>query len=347
MKSKTRAVDIAICDATFISRHPELYHYTTRAGLEGIMKTRTIWAGHYQSLNDSSEVQHFRERFSSALALKFDAVIQRQQLSVDQRRFYAKEGGPEKLARDFVDSLYDSTFEHKENYGRVEPFISSFCTHAADRIYEQTNGLLSQWRSYTGGNGYCVVFDTSALCQLLAEEFDRLYWLHLSIAAVTYDVDGVAVDREFPTLFEACERNLQAFFDENAEPELNTAADFWEGASRFKHRGFYEEREVRIVAIPGTAKLAEYTKEEHPEFQVQPLPDIRQRPANGPLRIALFEGRNVKLPITRVIVGPSRNHDEQAEKVKIARDLLGQAIPVTCSETPWIPPVGAVPKGRA
>jgi hypothetical protein len=135
-----------------------------------------------------------------------------------------------------VDSLYKSTFEQEDDYGRVEPFISCFCTHAADRLYEQTNGLLSQWRGYTGGDGYCVVFDTATFCKLLAEEFDRLYWLHLSIAAVTYDVDGVAVDREFPRLFEACERNLQAFFGGGAQPELRTAADFWEGASRFKHR---------------------------------------------------------------------------------------------------------------
>jgi hypothetical protein len=126
---KTRAVDITICDDTFITDHPELYHYTTSEGLGGITKTQTIWAGHYQSLNDSSEVQHFREKFSSALAPKFDAVIQQQQLNNDMRRIYAESGGPERLARDFVDSLYKSTFEQEDDYGRVAPFISSFCTH--------------------------------------------------------------------------------------------------------------------------------------------------------------------------------------------------------------------------
>ena len=347
MKNRARAVDIAICDANFVTEHPEVYHYTTRAGLEGLTKTQTIWASHYQSLNDSSELEHFREAFALTLSPKFDAVIQRKNLNDKMLRIYAESGGPLQLARDFVNSLYASTFEQRDAYGRVEPFVSSFCTHSADQAYEQKNGLLSQWRGYSGGDGYCLVFDTAALCRLLADEFDRLYWLHLSISAVTYDVDGVTIDNEFPKLFEACVNNLQEFFKGTATPELMTAADFWEAASRFKHRGFYEEREVRIVAIPGTAKLAEYTKQEHPEFQEKPLPDIRQRHAHGPLRIALFEGSNVRLPISRVIVGPSRSQEELAEKGKIARALVGQGVPVNWSKTPWIPPVEAVPKDGA
>ena len=125
-----------------------------------------------------------------------------------------------------------------------------------------------------------------------------------------------------------------------------TAADFWEAASRIKHRGFYEEREVRIVAIPGTAKLAEYTKQEHPEFQEKPLPDIRQRHAHGPLRIALFEGSNVRLPISRVIVGPSVAKRNWRRRARMPRVESGE-VPVNWSKTPWIPPVEAgSSKGR-
>ena len=155
--------DIAICDANFVTEHPEVYHYTTRAGLEGLTKTQTNWASHYQSLNDSSELEHFREAFALTLSPKFDAVIQRKNLNDKMLRIYAESGGPLQLARDFVNSLYASTFEQRDAYGRVEPFVSSFCTHSADQAYEQKNGLLSQWRGYSGGDGYCLVFDTAAL----------------------------------------------------------------------------------------------------------------------------------------------------------------------------------------
>jgi hypothetical protein len=340
-KNRTRAVDIEICSAEFLAQHPELFHYTTRAGFEGIIKTQTIWATHYRSLNDSTEFEHFREAFVKTLTPKFDAVIQSKSLTDEQRQVYADSGGPERVARDFANSLYASTFEQKDDYGSIEAFVASFCTHVGDQAYEQKNGLLSQWRGYSGGDGYCLVFDTEVLANLLADEYDRLYWLHLSISAVNYDGECVAVDALFPKLFEASANNLEEFFRGDATPELRTAADFWESASRFKHRGFFEEREVRIVAIPGTSKLAEYTKQDYPtEFQDKPIPDVRNRPASGPLRLALFEGMSVRLPIKRVIVGPARNRAELAEKASFALNLVGNAISVSFSETPWIPPVG-------
>ncbi len=334
MRNKIRETDLAICDPAFIEQHAELYHYTTKSGLEGIIRSKTIWGTHYKSLNDSSEVIHLREALIAALSPRFDAIIQRQNLNEAMQRLYAESGGPQTLARDFVKSLYGTTFEHQNDFGSIEAFVSSFCTHASDRPYEQENGLLSQWRGYSGGEGYCIVFDTADLCRLLVDEFDRLYWVHLKIGSVAYDVDGVSIESVFPRLVEASSQTLEEFFREVFEPELMTAADFLEAASLFKHRGFYEEREVRIVAIPGTMKLAEFTKKEHSNFEEKPLPDIRRRPADGPLRIALFERCDVELPIKRVIVGPSR---DQADKAKFVRRLLGENIPVVCSKTPWIP----------
>jgi hypothetical protein len=337
MRNKIRATDITICEAGFSAQHPELYHYTNRTGLEGIVRSNTIWATHYRSLNDSSEIVHLREPLIEAVSPKFDAIIQRQNLNDAMQRLYFESGGPQRLARDFVNSLYGATFEKQNGCGSVDAFISSFCTHAADRPYEQENGLLSQWRSYSGDDGYCIIFDSLAICRLLGDEWDRLYWLHLNISAVTYAVDGVAIESVFRRLVEASSETLEEFFRGVAEPELMTAADFLEGAARFKHQGFHEEREVRIVAMPGTATLAEYAKKEHREFEDKPLPDIQQRPPNGPLRIALFEGRDVKLPIKRVIVGPSRN---QAEKAAAARKLMGESVAITCSHTPWLPSAG-------
>jgi len=47
---------------TLADQHPELFHYTGVAGVEGILKTQTLWATHARSLNDASELIAFRER---------------------------------------------------------------------------------------------------------------------------------------------------------------------------------------------------------------------------------------------------------------------------------------------
>jgi len=237
------------------------------------------------------------------------------------------------MAKDLVDSLYHATFEGT-GFTALEAFVVSFCTHADDRLYEREHGLLSLWRGYSGQDGYCLVFDTAALCRLLGQEFDSRYWVHLQIDAVRYAIDGVPLDTHFPSLADAAARSLQQFFDGTPFPELGVT-DFLTGATLLKHQGFREEREVRIVAIPGTAALRDQARIEHADFPDLPLLDIRIRSQSERPYIPLFEGCGVRLPIERVIVGPSRNQDANAA---FAQALLGLSVPVTRSATPWLPP---------
>lgn len=52
-----------ILDQTFQSRPPEIaYHYTTKEGLLGILKSRSVWATFYQDLEDAHELQHVDEQ---------------------------------------------------------------------------------------------------------------------------------------------------------------------------------------------------------------------------------------------------------------------------------------------
>ena len=52
----TIETQLTIADLEFLSTHPELHHYTTFAGLEGIVRSNTIWASHFSDLNDATEV---------------------------------------------------------------------------------------------------------------------------------------------------------------------------------------------------------------------------------------------------------------------------------------------------
>ena len=124
-------------------KHPELFHYTDAAGLNGIIKTQTLWATHYKHLKDAEEVDHyFKDRLPDVLGNNAGEAIAnwRTKLFVDD------------------DPL-------------AEPYITSFCTTSNEKV--KKHGLLSQWRGYSQGGGYAIVFKTSGLMELLGEEKKR------------------------------------------------------------------------------------------------------------------------------------------------------------------------------
>lgn len=333
--SLVKAVDLEISSIAFQAAHPELHHYTNEDGLRGILSTNTIWATHFRDLNDTTEVTHLRQSFEKALAPRYDEIIAKRSLGVDS---YQHEGGSPRLAHDFVDSLYGETFDENRKLTSMAAFISSFCTHADeqpdgriyDRAYERNNGLLSQWRSYGGADGYCIVFDTAKLSHILATEFDARYWVHMKIDPVHYAVQGAAPSLAFPAMVDAAAQTLADSLNGQPAPEMRVP-EFLVAATLFKHQGFREEQEVRIVAIPATDALrAEALK--HPEFQDKPVPEVHAR-SHGRRYVILFDGLGVELPIRRVIVGPSR---QQEKNVNFARSILKPEIPVVPSATPWL-----------
>jgi predicted dithiol-disulfide oxidoreductase (DUF899 family) len=112
-------------------------------------------------------------------------------------------------------------------------------------------------------------------------------------------------------------------------------APFVIGATMFKHQGFREEREVRIVAMPGSKALFDHVRAQHnqiPQMSIKQMNTIHS--SRGKRRyISLFEGNSVTLPIKRVIVGPSRH---QAANVAHAQNLLGKDIAISASATPFV-----------
>jgi hypothetical protein len=81
--------------------------------------------------------------------------------------------------------------------------------------------------------------------------------VQLKIAPVFYAIDVISVKSIFPKLLEQSLRFYSRTADgQNPIPHGESFAPlFMSGATRFKHQGFREEREVRIVAIPGTRKI--------------------------------------------------------------------------------------------
>ena len=110
--------------------------------------------------------------------------------------------------------------------------------------------------------------------------------------------------------------------------EAGLARFFMSACPLFKHQGFREEREVRIVAIPAAREVLRSFVEQYPEYDVSDRWKSIHVRGDENIRYLKFNDNPNKgaLPIKRVIVGPS-----QAQN---ARSIVGD-IPVVCSATPF------------
>ena len=148
---------------------------------------------------------------------------------------------------------------------------------------------------------------------MLKQEGKARYWAWLMLEPVRYA--DKPIEEIFPELVSGLAETLRQFLLGVRKPET-AARDFLIGSTLLKGAGFKSEREVRVVAIPGTAKLAEHAAKEYPrEFDPSaPMPDIRtRRLLNADKQyVALFDGLGLRLPIKRVIVGPGARQDQRA-----------------------------------
>ena len=343
-------IELVVLSEMVLQAHPEVYHYTDERGFEGIVKSNTLWASFYKDLNDTTEVTSLREPLRHALGKYFVQTIRTKardslKVTLETKRRGGVLAWAQSAAQGLVSALYESAFESADGHSLVDPFIVSFCSHP--ERYEQKNGLLSQWRGYGRDGGYCIVFDTKRLADLLTREQDRHYYVYGSIWPVAYSHDSFDMNERFPNLVAGCAEVFSAAIEHqianrhNLNPSVEIPSEqlayFISGVTLFKHQGFKEEAEVRLAALIGNDYTVKLGLQEDPNFVFSPLKEVHTlvRSDGSPRRfIKLFEAlRGEQLPIKRIIVGPSRHQNENVEK---ARALVGTSIPVSPSETPYL-----------
>jgi hypothetical protein len=319
-------VPLLVCDPQVWRAHPELFHYTGRAGFEGVVRSNSFWATHFRDMKDDpTEVIGLRTALPPVIGAHFDEIVANFKTDRVGRRLWRKSGRGVGTARDFVDSLYGATFDKKAPIA-LDAFVTSFSTHAGDGEFEREHGVWSQWRDYAGPDGYCIVLDTEPFALLLTKECDVRYWAHLKLDAVRYGDRPIA--ELFPELIEAAGRTLEHFLAGVREPEMGVQ-EFLIGSTLLKDPKYYSERELRIVAIPGTAKMSVIALREHADaFKPLPLPAIHVRD-DGRRYVSVFEGKAIRLPISRIIVGPASGAEE---RVALVHRLL-PGVPVSVSES--------------
>jgi DUF2971 family protein len=203
------------------------YHYTTDAGLQGILRSRHIWATDVRYVNDSSEFQY-------TLSLVAD------RLSQLKRR-------PSEPAVRILEEEWERSLSAAPN---VRYFVASFSRDADS---------LSQWRAYGRPLGYALGFDQGHLlaiasafsgeAALLRCIYDEQQQAEILDYALTYlrDEYEKRLDAGLPS------RNLLTEFGAHFFGHLLMAA------SCFKHPAFREEQEWRLTIrgpAPGAPALS-------------------------------------------------------------------------------------------
>jgi hypothetical protein len=236
-----------------------LYHYTSVSGLDGILNSSTVWASAAQFLNDSKEY-----------LLAID--IARRQMSnlrhKEQDRARAR--------------LLEYLNEQWERMEGLEICIFSL---------SKEGDLLSQWRAYCPPEGgYSIGFIGQQLREIVAPQggyvapcvYDQIQQEQL-IAEVL-----APVLRMLPDVVPDDEAMMKEIGEQFATLLFNQLVIV---APLIKHYSFAEEKEWRLVWVPGRT-------EEVP---------IRFRPARGtyiPYVALSLLGKNGKVEIGEIIVGP-------------------------------------------
>src|ERR1700730_2091613 len=325
--NKIANVENVVCSVETMSRHPELYHYTKPMGFRGIVGSQTLWCSHYREMLDTNELRLMRDLLPPAVGPRMDAIVEKRNRKT--RRLWDASGRGPKTARDLVNSLYGATFDGRAVYSALDAYLFSFSTHAEETAFDREHGIRSQWDGYAGPEGYCLVFDIGEVARMLGREMDAQYWARLTLEPVRYA--DRPVEDIFPELVNASADTLRQFIAGVKCPEM-AVPEFLAGTTLLKGAAYKSEREVRIVAIPGTAKTAKYAAKEYPDqfAATAPLPEIRVQPDTGKRYVALFDGLGLRLPVKRVIAGPGTGQEERAD---LARSMLGD-VPVTISRCP-------------
>lgn len=213
---------------------PLLYHYTSAAGLMGIVQKREIWATESNYLNDPSEVSYASKVLVGLLRRAADGADGHNRDRVNQ-------------AVDLLERAYaDPHSPHQ--YIEDRSFITSF---------SRSDHSLTLWRLYSGRTGYCVGFDKDKLLSWLGHGYPAGDRADLSSLEDQERYDAQVTNFDLiPRVHDVrygeepvravLEEVLAASADDGKpfEPRLR---ELFRQLSGIKHKAFEDEREVRLV----------------------------------------------------------------------------------------------------
>jgi len=321
----------------------KLYHYTGIHGLKGIIESQTLWATHYKYLNDAEEIMHFRQQLPDILRPVFKVIfsaLTKEQQDRLEKRYSSIAKAVEEESKKCAMAIYKVAFSGNPPF--AVPYITSFCSVDETDKHVADHGLLSQWRGYGAQGGYAIIFDTAELKQLLKEEGEKWAYSTIFVGDVVYSsATDEEMHDEFGDHIDAIQKSWEQVLQTGDHGVLGkTYSPFFACACRYKHRGFGEEREFRIVTIPTPRQVVQIANAKGETLLPEkPVSHFSRNGAAVPY-LNLFEDITVsarkRLPIKRIIVGP---HPEKEKRKTSVESLLKQheiQAEVSVSEIPYL-----------
>jgi hypothetical protein len=200
-----------------------LFHYTTCSGLMGIFSSKTFRATHIKFLNDSKEYQYAREQIANGI----ESCLQ------DWRGISLDDG----YRRQVKEILYSASSELQQSLRAdnqpPEVYVVCFCV-AGDRV--------DQWKGYGAeGFGYSIGFRSAELesvpnCRLITVNYGATDLERIIRRCMEYSAGVIEQNYE------------KEHIDALKECFVTFLMDFTNEISPgFKHDGFQDENEVRLV----------------------------------------------------------------------------------------------------
>jgi hypothetical protein len=148
--------------------------------------------------------------------------------------------------------------------------------------FSECGNLLSQWRAYCPSGGFSIGFDYSKL-ETIAKAYEGSFGELVKCIYREDDIQGL----------------ISNIFKSNADKLVKR---LWEVAPRFKHYGFSEEREWRLVLTNMNYKVIQFRERNNTLIPYWP--------------IALTKGKN-PLPVCSIVTGPTLDEKQSQAAVEL------------------------------
>jgi hypothetical protein len=212
----------SVLQSRFVKEPETLSHYTSLAGMVGILDSRELWASNVSFLNDREELLY---------GLKAAKAVVNKYLSPSTK---------DKWAQDIEDAI-----SQLQNGEMPDTYAACFCAR---------NDSLSQWRGYGGEEqGVALTFDRTRLLAQLNDKGTLLpvvYGALKSANQLSTDLGKKlrAINKEAVLNIESADRERV----DRVRVELSRLLP------QFKHSGFRDENEWRFVVQQTSSKLSTF-----------------------------------------------------------------------------------------
>ena len=305
------------------------------------MASQCLRATHSNFLNDAAEIKlFFDRRLYPLIETEVQAALAELLKIPGNDKKLSSLGGSEVAVRAETENLTQNI--RASTLAFNHPYILSL-SGTKDKRVEQ-HGLLSQWRGYGREGGYVLVFDTVRFQEMLEVEGSSFQYQNLQWGDVQYysgDDDKPLPAEEIQEAEETLKRGIAKFLQDRKSEHFETIYEAVTTLScLYKHWGFHEEKEVRVVAVPVHASVTEISASIPDAKPLKPVKSFIRDGCPVPY-IELFKGGRVespehKLPIVRVIVGPHKDKELRREATELLLQAHGIDADVLVSEIPYI-----------